>query len=106
MIQKRVILSIKEQGSLVRKSGLFPTEVFEQGKSVGTKDSLVKNGLVASIATRKVELPEETVSYLTSEEGCPKGMNAKHWASIPDALRLRHHLVSIADNCPFTYKLV
>lgn len=106
MITKSVILSIHEQGSAKRKSGIYPTEVFEQGESRGIKDTLVTNGLVSTVATRTLRLPESTIEFFTSPEGCPKGVNPKHWNSIPDAIKLRHHLSSLADGNLFNYKLV
>ena len=105
-INKLAILTIVEPGSLVRKSGIFPTEVFEGGKFVGIADKFVSNALVGGSCKRELQLPESTVSYLTSTEGCPNSIPKRRWLMMPDKVRLSIQCKELAEGNPFTLKLI
>jgi hypothetical protein len=106
MHDKQLILSIFEQGSRIVKSGVFPTEVFEEGRSVGYEDRLIIKRPVTSIATRKLIIPEKTVEFLSSTESCPNNIHPKQWARMNEIERIKTHAKAIAEGHEFKIKFV
>lgn len=98
---KNVKLTIYEQGSLRRSTGIFEVENFEDGVHVGRCHKMVKNGLVSSQVSRVLHIDSDRVGVMISRDGLDDNIDQRTWIRMNDRERMRYHAKAISNGMPF-----
>ena len=97
---KKVLLTLYEEGAPAKKAGLFVDT------QVGKKVVFDKTRLVPTDVQERTTLHESFVEFSTSDAGVLKRFSRHEWNQMDDLSKLKSHLIDIADGRRFSYKLI